>query len=181
MYHTKPAQITNHPWHLSFRSDERRGAHLGGAVEGFLLVVVLILLLFPLENLPYVLERFVHSLTVARPSLPHKKLPVCVCKVQVLELHRDVIVCLVSQRLVVVVCPNWAEIIEPLTAWEGRTVDLLLEKVILVQNQNKWGVTEAWLPAQMEVQILQLKSLLNLQKLRHLLPTTYSGQLLIYL
>lgn len=140
----------------SFRSDEGRWAHLSGAVEWFLLVVVIILLLFPLENLPYVLERFVHRLAITPPSLPHEKFPVRVCRVQVLELHSDVVVCLVSQRLVVVVRPNWAEVVEPLTAWEGGTVDLLLEKVILVQNQNKWGVTKAWLPAQTEIQISKL-------------------------
>jgi len=59
-----------------------------------------------------------------------------------------------SQRLVVVVRPHWAEVIEPLTARDGGTVDLLLEKVILVQNQNKWSITEAWLPAQTQIQIL---------------------------
>lgn len=53
-----------------------------------------------------------------------------------------------SQRLVVVVRPHRAEVVEPLAAREGRAVDLLLEKVVLVQNQNKWSIAEAWLPAQ---------------------------------
>ena len=73
---------------------------------------------------------------------------VLLCKVQVLELHGDVVVCLMSQRLVVVVRPHRAEVVEPLTARDGRAVDFLLEKVILVQNQNKWSIVEAWLPAQ---------------------------------
>lgn len=52
--------------------------------------------------------------------------------------------------------PHRAEVVEPLTAREGRAVDLLLEKVILVQNKNKWSITEAWLPAQTEIQVLLL-------------------------
>lgn len=141
---------------ISFRSDERGGAHLSCAVERFLLVVVLVFLLLPLENLPYVLECFVYSLALTGTSLPHEKLPVRLRKVQVLELHGDVVVCLMSQRLVVVVRPHRAEVVEPLTARDGRAVDLLLEKVILVQNQNKWSIAEAWLPAQTEIQILLL-------------------------
>jgi hypothetical protein len=61
-----------------------------------------------------------------------------------------------SQRLVVVARPHRAEVVEPLTARDGRALDLLLEKVILVQNQNKWSIAEAWLPAQIEIQILLL-------------------------
>jgi hypothetical protein len=61
-----------------------------------------------------------------------------------------------SQRLVVVARPHRAEVVEPLTARDGRALDLLLEKVILVQNQNKWSIAEAWLPAQTEIQILLL-------------------------
>lgn len=100
----------------SFCSDERRGAHFRGAVERVFpaAIQVLLFLILPPEDLPHVLERLVDRLAVTGTRLPHEELPARVLVVQVLELHRYVVVRLLGERLVVVVCPHRGEVVEPL-------------------------------------------------------------------
>lgn len=51
-----------------------------------------------------------------------------------------------SQRLIVVVSPERAEVAEPLAGGERDAPDFLLEEVELVEHKNKWHVAETWLP-----------------------------------
>lgn len=127
--------------------DEAGRAELRGAVEGLVGAVPGdATLVLPPEDLPDVAEGLVNGGPVAGARLPHEQLPPRARRVQVLELDGHVVERLLRQRLAVVVRPQRAEVAEPLARRQRGPPDLLLERVVLVQQKQERRVTEARLP-----------------------------------